>query len=194
MDNTFSSTKTKQGRPRAVIRLTWDRLGQQPSIDRFSASSEAPIQGLGRRKFSDSLDPSLWCRSPIGALETPCDVTHVPALTNRTSQERQGSSHDVVAHNSIGNSCWSLYRPYWHYTYDPGLRGAALGSYSLERGEITPWFMPPRPRLSMPVKPQGQTHHHRDNHDFMRRSCVVHRATYDRTRRYSIEGQESLLQ
>jgi hypothetical protein len=41
---------------------------------------------------------------------------------------------------------------------------------------------------------EGQTRRHRDNHDSTRRSCIVHRATYDRTRRYSIKGQEPLLQ
>jgi hypothetical protein len=127
----------------------------------------------------------------------PCDVTHVPAPTNRTSQERQGSNHDAVTHNSMGKNCWSLCRPYWHYMHNPGLRGvrgAALGCYSLEWGEITPWFTPPRSRLSTPVKPQGQARRHRDDHDSMRRSCIVHRATYVRARRYNIKGQGPLLQ
>jgi hypothetical protein len=136
------------------------RLARDPSVGHWhmptrsiiTVSSEAPIQGLGRGKFSDSPDPSLWCRSPIGALETLRDVTHVPAPTNWTGQERHGSNHDALVHNSMGKSCWSLCRPYWHCTHDPGLRGAALGHYSLERGAITPWFTPPRPRLSTMVK------------------------------------------
>jgi hypothetical protein len=60
---------------------------------------------------------------------------------------------------SMGKSCWSLCHPYWHYTHDPSLRGirnAALGHYSLERSKITPWFTPPRPRSSTPVKPKDR--------------------------------------
>jgi hypothetical protein len=89
----------------------------------------------------------------------PCDVTHVLTPTNWTSQEWQGSNHDVVAHNSMGKSCWSLCRPYWHYTHDPGLRGvwnSTLGQYSLKRSEITPWFTSPRSQPSTPVKPQDR--------------------------------------
>jgi hypothetical protein len=58
-DKTFSSTKTKQGRPRAVIHLARGRLDQQSSTGQFSASPEAPILGLEHREFSDSPDPSL---------------------------------------------------------------------------------------------------------------------------------------
>jgi hypothetical protein len=36
---------------------------------------------------SASLEIGLWCCSPIGALETPFDVTHILASTNRTGQE-----------------------------------------------------------------------------------------------------------
>jgi hypothetical protein len=58
-DKTFLSTKTKQGRPQAVIRLTRGRLGQQSSTGRFSALPEAPIQGLKHEEFFDSPNPSL---------------------------------------------------------------------------------------------------------------------------------------
>jgi hypothetical protein len=34
----------------------------------------------------------------------PCDITHVPAPTDRTSQERQGSNHDAVTHNRMGKT------------------------------------------------------------------------------------------
>jgi hypothetical protein len=108
---------------------------------------------------SASSETGLWCRSLIGALETPYDVTHVLAPTNRTGQEWQRSNHDAVAHNSMGKSCWSLCHPYWHYTHDLGLRGVwntALGHYSLEQSEITPWFTPPSHRPSTPVKPKDR--------------------------------------
>jgi hypothetical protein len=58
------------------------------------------MQGIVHRKLSVSPDLGLQRRFLIGALETPYDVTHVPALTRRTGQERQGSNHDAAAHNS----------------------------------------------------------------------------------------------
>jgi hypothetical protein len=59
INKTFSSTETKQGHSWAIIRLARGRLDKQPSTGKFSASPEAPIQGLGREKFSDSPDLSL---------------------------------------------------------------------------------------------------------------------------------------
>jgi hypothetical protein len=41
---------------------------------------------------------------------------------------------------------------------------------------------------------EGHARRHKDNHDSTRRSCVVHMATYGKTRCYSIKGQEPLLQ
>jgi hypothetical protein len=40
----------------------------------------------------------------------------------------------------------------------------------------------------------GRARRHRDNHDSTRCNCVIHKATYVRTRRYSSKGQGTLLQ
>jgi hypothetical protein len=94
-----------RGLPRRVSehhRLARDRLG-----GKFPVSPEAPKRGLGRRKFSASPDPSLWCCFPIGALETPYDVTHVLEPTSRTSQDGQGSNHDVAPITAAADHCTS---------------------------------------------------------------------------------------
>jgi hypothetical protein len=72
MDKTFSSTKTKQGHPQAVIRLARDWLGQQPPTDRFSASprprynvSDAGSSPTHPTPASDTALPLARSRPPV---------------------------------------------------------------------------------------------------------------------------------
>jgi hypothetical protein len=71
----------------AHLRLAWDRLGRQLSANKLPVLPEDPKRGLRRRKLSASPDPGLWCCFPIGALETPYDVTHVLEPTSQTGQD-----------------------------------------------------------------------------------------------------------
>jgi hypothetical protein len=183
-------------------RAAYGQLSVSPEAGLVSNSQQgnSPPRLRPRYKVSDARS-SLTRPTPASDAAPPLARSRPPVTSptflrrpTRQARRRQGSNHDIVTHNHIVKSCWSLCYLYYHYTHDPGLRGAALGHYSLEWGEIMPRFTPLRPRLSMLVKPQGQARRHRDDHDSTCHRSIVHRATYVRARRYNIKGQRLLLQ
>jgi hypothetical protein len=113
MHKTFSSTKTK-ARPPVSNYPSRLRLTRLAIFNRsILRHAQGPDTGSRTREVLRLARPQpLMPLSHWRARDPPCDVTHVPALTNQTSQERQGSNHNVVAHNIMGKSCRSLCHSY----------------------------------------------------------------------------------
>jgi hypothetical protein len=131
------------------------------------------------RPASDAAPPLAHSRPPV---MSPTFLR----LPNRTSQEWQGSNHDVVAHNKHGEELLVTIPPILAlYARSMPARRTKRRSRPLfprtEQNHTT--IHVSEASVLYASQTEGQTRRHRDNHDSTCRSCDINRTPHVKARR-----------